>query len=259
MAGSEGRAASTALVTGAAGGLGSEFARQLARAGWTVVLVGRDADRLRETAAELETPAEVLVADLAEAAGLDRVHERLADSAAPVDLLVNNAGTLGHIAPLADQPVQSQAHLIDVDLRAVVRLCGAVLPGMVVRRRGGILNVSSIMAFLPAPQAATYGAAKSFVNSFTESLHCEVRRFGVHVTALCPGSVRTGLHRSSGRRGGRLGPYLEPDRVVREGLAAVRAGRLLCVPGTSYRVTAAMSRLAPRALVRGWVHRRFGD
>jgi short-subunit dehydrogenase len=248
----------TALVTGAAGGLGAEFARQLARDGWTVVLVGRDADRLRATSAELDTTAEVMVADLAEQAGLERVHERLADPTAPVDLLVNNAGTLGRVAPLADQAVQSQAHLIDVDLRAVVRLCGAVLPGMVARRRGGILNVSSVMAFLPAPQAATYGAAKSFVNSFSESLHCEVRPFGVHVTALCPGSVRTGLHRSSGRQGGRLGPYLEPDRVVREGLAAVRAGRLLCVPGASYRVTVAMSRLAPRALVRGWVHRRFG-
>jgi short-subunit dehydrogenase len=225
------------------------------------VLVGRQPDRLASLAdavsADGSPGVETLVADLAEPVGLIRVEARCADRAAPIDLLVNNAGLLGRIAALADQPSDSLDELLDVDIRTVLRLCRAVLPVMLARGSGQILNVSSVMAFLPAPQGATYAAAKAFVNSFSESVHCETRRRGVHVTAVCPGSVRTDLHRTSGRRGGRLGPFLRPDDVVRAGLAAVTAGRPICVPGPTYPRVALLSRLAPRSMVRAFVLRRF--
>jgi len=252
----------TALVTGASGGIGEAFAVELAARGYRLVLVSRGTDRLDELAGRLRqrhgTDVEVLGADLAHPVDLDRVERRITTGPAPVDLLVNNAGALGRIAPLVDQAIADQEHLISLDVVAVVRLCRAALPAMVSRGRGGVLNVSSVMGFLPAPQGATYSAAKAFVTSFSESLHCEVRPYGVTVTAVCPGSVRTNLHRDSGRRGGRLGGFLEPERIVRDGLAALAAGRPLCVPGAEYRAKLKLAGVLPRALVRRYVLRRFG-
>jgi uncharacterized protein len=254
--------ARTAVVTGASGGIGEAFAVELAARGYRLVLVARSGDALDALAARLRAvhpvDVSVLSADLTEPSDLGRVEQRLADPAAPVDLLVNNAGALGRLAPLVDQAVTDQERLIRLDVVAVLRLCRAALRGMVGRGAGGVLNVSSVMGFVPAPQGATYSAAKAFVTAFSESLNCEVRPHGVTVTALCPGSVRTGLHRDSGRRGGRLGGFLEPGRVVRDGLAALEAGRPLCVPGAGYRVKVRLAALLPRPMVTGYVLRRFG-
>jgi uncharacterized protein len=254
--------APTAMVTGATGGLGAAFARQLATRRYGLVLVARTPEHLDKLARDVTRlgadSVQTLTADLTDPADLEKVAARAAEPESPIGLLVNNAGALGRIAPLADQDPAGQDHLVDLDVRSVVRLCRAVLPGMVERRTGRIINVSSVMAFLPAPQGAVYAAAKAFVTSLSESLHCEVDRYGVHVTALCPGSVRSNLHRSSGRGGGRLGPFLDPDAVVRAGLDAVAAGQTLCVPGPAYRRLHLMSRFAPRKTLRRNVLRRFG-
>ncbi|MFJ9584822.1 SDR family NAD(P)-dependent oxidoreductase [Streptomyces acidicola] len=251
-----------ALVTGASSGLGEVFARELAASGCDLVLVARSADRLNDLADRLRTRygrlVEVLPADLTRPGELAAVERRLAQEEAPTDLLVNNAGVLGRIAPLAQQDLQGPQELIDLDVRAVVRLTRAAVAAMGGRGEGGVLNVSSMMGFLPAPRGAVYGGAKAFVTSFSESVHCESAHLGVHVTALCPGSVRTGLHHSSGSRGGgRLGRFLEPEAVVRDGLAAVAAGRPVCVPGADYRLKAKLSGALPRAWVRRAVLRRW--
>ncbi|MFA1548295.1 SDR family NAD(P)-dependent oxidoreductase [Actinomadura chokoriensis] len=254
----------SAVVTGASGGIGAAFARRLAAEGGAVVLVARDVSRLGALAAELErdhgTDVELLPADLAGPAGLERVAARLADPDRPVDLLVNGAGVLGGIGPLARRDPAELAQGLALNTGALVRLTRAALPGMLERGRGGVVNVSSVMGFLPAPGGAPYAAAKAFATSFSESVHGEVCWNGVHVTALCPGSTGgTRLHRSAGHReSGRLGRLLDVDDVAREALDAVAAGRPVCVPGLDYRWRVAMSQMLPRRLVRARYYRRWG-
>ncbi len=193
----------SALVTGASSGIGASCARLLAAAGTELVLVARRLDRLTEVAARLSAEhkvnVEVLAADLAEPRARAPVEARLADRARPVELLVNNAG-FGTSGPFAGQPVRSAESQIQLNVVALTRLAHAALPGMLERGHGGILNVSSMAGFLLAPGSATYSATKAFVTSFSESLHAEVRKRGVHVTALCPGFTRTGV--PCGERGG---------------------------------------------------------
>ncbi|GGV39926.1 dehydrogenase [Actinomadura cremea] len=243
----------TALITGASGGLGAAFARSLAADGVAPVLVARRADALAALADQLRAAhgvaAETLPADLADPAGLAAVEARLTDPERPVDLLVNCAGIVGGIGPLPHQDPAALDALVALNVTAALRLTRAAVGPMAARGRGGVLNVASTGAFAPAPGGAAYGASKAFLVAFSESVHGEVTWLGVHVTALCPGAVRTGVHDASGHKGKRIGRVLEADAVVREGLAAVAAGRPVHVPGLDYRARARLARLAP-ALVR---------
>lgn len=256
-----------ALVTGASSGVGEAFARQLAAGGCGLILVARRAKQLADLADQLRvahgTEVEVLGADLTAPEELRQVEQRLADPTRPVDLLVNNAGVFGSIGYLADQAADAEAHKIELNTVAIVRLTRAVLPGMLERRRGGIVNVSSIAAFVPTPRAATYGATKAFITSFSESLNGETRLHGVTVTALCPGPMKTTIHdadpdRPTARTPARLGT-LTPADVAAAGLAAVSAGRPACVPGRRWKVIAAASRTLPRPVVRRAFYRLWGS
>jgi len=231
----------TALVTGASSGIGEAMARSLARRGTELVLVARRADLLERLAGELPVPATVLPADLTDPAQLATVEERL--RAEPVDLLVNNAG-YGAFGPVAEIPVDDQVAEISLNVTALVRLSHAALPGMLERRRGGILNVGSMAGFTPAPGSAVYGATKAFVGAFTESLHAETRGTGVHVTALCPGFTRTQDTTE------RELIWLRRDDVARAGLDAVAAGRALCVPGPQYKAALPLLKAVPRPVLR---------
>lgn len=257
---------SQALVTGASSGVGEAFAALLAAGGCGLVLVARKTDQLTDLAEGLRTrhgvTVEVLQADLTLPDQLSAIEQRLADPARPIDLLVNSAGVLGRIGGLADQPVDAEVHKIDLNAAAAVRLTRAALPGMLERGHGSIINVSSVMAFVPTPHAATYSATKAFLASFSESLHGETRRRGVHVTALCPGSVRTGLHdadpgRPRARTAARFG-VLDPETVARAGLDAAQAGRPIVVPGRRWAIVVGLSRLLPRALVRKAFYKLWG-
>ncbi|SEF79592.1 hypothetical protein SAMN04489712_10271 [Thermomonospora echinospora] len=242
----------TALVTGASSGIGEAFAALLAARGTDLVLVARRddlLDRLAETLARRHRVAvRVLAADLTDPDGLARVAEALRRE--PVDLLVNNAG-YGAFGAFAEIPLEDQFRQIDLNVRAVVRLAHAALPGMLERGRGGVLNVASMSAFTPSPGSATYAATKAYVTSFSESLHAEVQGKGVHVTALCPGFTRTDET---------AGPnliWLRRADVARAGLEAVAAGRALCVPGNQYKMVLPALRLAPRSLLRVAVNRAW--
>jgi uncharacterized protein len=254
-----------AVVTGASGGIGSAFARELAAGGADLLLVARRADRLERLAAEISDRygvyAEILTADLGESSGLAEVADRITSQAGLFDLLVNSAGTLGRIAPLAQQNAADIDRSLALNTRSMVRLSHAALPGMLRHQRGGIINVSSVMAFLPSPGGATYSAAKAFVTSFSESVHGEVKDGGVHVTAVCPGSTAgTALHHSAGHReSGRLGRLLDAGDVARAALVAVAAGHPVCVPGADYQWRVSMSRVLPRGLVRARYYRRWGS
>ncbi|RRR45505.1 SDR family NAD(P)-dependent oxidoreductase, partial [Mycolicibacter terrae] len=220
-----------AIVTGASSGIGAAVARELARRGHQLVLVARSADRLHALAAELSPrPVHVLPADLSRRTERAALPGRIAHLGLVPDVLVNNAG-LAVVGLAANTEPERQLGLVEVDVAAVVDLCTRFLPGMVERGRGAVLNVSSVAAFGPLPGQATYGAAKAFVASYTESLRSELRGTGVTVTALCPGPVDTGLDVAAGFREGERKQVLPAvmwksvDTVAQAAVEGLAAGR----------------------------------
>ena len=242
---------SRALVTGASSGIGETFARRLAERGTALVLVARREDRLKALAGELPVPTEVLAADLGDPDDLRRVEARVAATADPVDLLVNNAG-FGTTGPFATLPVEREEEEIRVNVLAVVRLTRAALPGMVERKQGGVVNVSSLAAFQPDPGNATYGATKAFVLSFSEALAEELRTTGVTVQALCPGYTRTEFQTTAEYETSRIpkAVWQRPDQVVDASLDALDRGKAVCVPGAHNKVAAVGSGFLPRVVRR---------
>jgi short-subunit dehydrogenase len=247
-----------ALVTGASAGLGASFARQLAAAGYDLVLVARRRRPMDALAAELSashgTGTEVVAADLADRGQLSTVAERIA--AGDLDTVVNNAG-FGFYGPVASHRLDQELGMVDVDVAAVVALSHAAVQVMAPRRSGRLLNVASVAGFAPTPHSAAYSAAKSFVLFYTEALHDEVAASGVHVTVLCPGFTRTDFQSAAGITGHGVPGFAwaEPDEVVAAGLAALERNQAVCVPGTLNKLAAASPRLAPRPLVRALARR----
>lgn len=242
----------TALVTGATAGIGHEFARQLAGRGHDLVLVARDAERLTDVAAELESAygvaVEILPADLTDREQLARVERRVADPEAPVELLVNNAG-FGLRQRFLDNDVEDEQAMLDVLVTAVLRLSHAALGAMSERGHGGLINVSSVAAFLPR---GTYSAAKAWVNSFGEWAAGEYRDRGITVTTLCPGFTRTEFH-SRMQVSQDSAPdfmWLDADVLVRRALADFDRGRVLSVPGAQYRTITTLSRAVPNRVLQ---------
>ena len=243
-----------ALVTGASTGLGAVFATALARQQYDLTIVARSRERLEALAERLRhsdgIAVEVMVADLTQSMALRAVEERAAGDDA-LALLVNNAGfgTSGPFARL--DPDQEEAEIC-LNVLALMRLTRAVLPGMIARGHGAIINVSSVAAFLPGPYDATYGATKAFVNSFTEALHEELHGTGVQVQTLCPGFTHTEFQQRAGIDVSQIPTFawMTPEAVVEASLAALRRGQVICVPGLLYRFLALLIGAAPRGLVR---------
>lgn len=241
----------TALITGATAGIGAEFARRLALRGHDLVLVSRDEQRLTDQAARLSSygvTVDVLPADLADRTALAAVEDR----ARSVDLLVNNAG-FGVRKPLRAGDLEAEERMLDVLVRAVLRLTGVAVPAMVARGHGAVVNVSSVAGWLPR---GTYPAAKAWVTAFTEGVAAELAGTGVRAMALCPGYTRTEFHQRMGLN--RPGPdwaWLSAERVVDVGLRDLDRGRIVSVPGSRYKVAAGLLRHLPRPLVRRVVAR----
>lgn len=233
----------TALITGGSSGIGAEFARQLAARGHDLILVARNGERLQELAASLNgkhgVRVETLMADLADEADVARVEERITGTAAP-DLLVNNAG-FGVVGPFAGSDLAFELAMVDVHVIASMRLARAVLPAMLARGAGGIINVASIAGFMSLPGNATYCATKGCLITFSRVVAAEVRRRGVKVQALCPGFTVTSFHDRPGLAGvdrDRI-PHLlwcAPRSVVKASLRALDRGQIVCVPGLIYKL-----------------------
>lgn len=241
-----------ALVTGSTSGLGLEFAWQLAGTGHDLVLVSRDEARMRAVAAQItdahDVQIEVLPADLTDRARLEKVALRLTDPVAPIDLLVNNAG-YGLRGGFLEVGIEDHEKQMDTLMRAVLVLSHAAARTMVQRRRGAIINVSSLAGYTAA---GPYAASKSWVTVFTESLAVELKDTGVTATALLPGFVQTEFHeRAAISMDGlpRVG-WLKAPFVVEQGLKDAAKGQVLSIPSITYRTAGEVSRIAPRRLMR---------
>jgi short-subunit dehydrogenase len=244
----------TAVITGATAGIGAAFVEPLRGRGYDLVVVARDGDRLRR-----QVPgAEVIAADLATDSGCALVERRLSEG---VDLLVNNAGR-GLGAPFDESSLDDQLAMLDLNVRAVLRLTHAALPPMLARGAGAILNISSVAGFSAGVRGATYSASKAWVTNFSESLDLQYRRRGVRCVAVCPGFTRTEFHdRAEMDMSGvpeRL--WLTADQVVHEALRDLDRGRSVSVAGPQYKAIVAGTRLLPtgvRRQVTALVRRRL--
>ena len=253
-------AAETALITGASSGIGWELARLFAADKSNLVLVARSRDKLEQLAAELRQQHSVtvlvLAKDLAEPTAPQAIFDELTAQGTTVDVVVNNAG-FGLLGAVADLPLQRQLDMIQVNIAALTHLTRLFLPGMIERRRGGILNVGSTAGFQPGPRMAVYYATKAYVLSFTEALAEELVGTDIKVTCLAPGPTVTGFGVASGMDKSlvfRLGT-MGADVVARAGYRGFRRGKVIVVPGLRNKLTAFSVRLGPRSFVRKLVKR----
>lgn len=246
-------AMTTALITGSTAGIGAAFARRLAADGHNLVLVARDTKRLREQATELHDrhgiEAEVLTADLSEDAGIEAVAARLGDRKNPVDLLVNNAG-FGNKGRYLDVSMADELTMLKVHCEAVLRLTSAAAEAMRERRRGGVVNVASVAAFLPR---GTYGASKAWVVQFTQGAAKDLAGSGVRLMALCPGFVRTEFHERAGMGTDNIPGWmwLDADKLVAEALQDLARGKTVSIPDPRYKALMGVVKVTPRGLLSG--------
>ncbi|MEZ5245798.1 MAG: SDR family oxidoreductase [Acidimicrobiales bacterium] len=240
-----------ALVTGASSGIGAAIARQLATDGTRLVVVARDRNRLEALAAEAGVDTEVLVADLSDPADVAMVAARLGATDEPIDLLVNNAG-LGFTGRFAELDPARERGVVAVNVVALHELSHAAAVAMSAAGTGGILNIASVAGYLPSASGATYAATKAFVNSFSESLHQDLRDTGVVVTVACPGYTRTEFHARADIDQREIPKFLwqDAETVAADALAAVAAGKARVVPGVLNKVAVGLLKAAPLRLLR---------
>ena len=246
----------TCVVTGASSGIGAELARQLAARGHGVTLVARRADKLREVADEIAdrgVRVEVVAADVSVEADRAALLRDVAERGLLVDVLVNNAG-VGTSGPACQADPERERALVRTNVEAVVDLCTQVLPGMVNRGQGAVLNVASTAAFQPLPGQAAYGGSKAFVLSYSEAMRGELRGTGVTVTALCPGPVETGFGQAAGISDEEAHAlpgfmWVSAADVARDALDGLDHDRAVVIPGAANRVGALAARYAPRRLL----------
>ncbi len=238
------------LITGASAGLGVEFARQLSARGEQLVLVARRKDRLEALTRELGN-ARAVALDLALPDATEQLMADLATSGETPATLINNAG-FGTFGKFATADPKKLRAMIDLNIGTLTDLCRAVVPPMIERRRGAILNVASTAAFQAGPGMAVYFATKAYVLSLSEALHEELKAHGIAVTCLCPGPTSTEFGAVAGFAGKGMFDKIAMDagRVVEIGLKALDKNRAVVVAGALNKTGVALTRLAPRALTR---------
>ena len=250
----------TILITGASSGIGRELAVALAGRARVLVLLARRTTLLVELATELRGRCPglelvVLQADLSDEADVDRVAGEVRQRVGPVDVLVNNAG-VGDEALFDRAEWRRTRQVLRTNVLAVAQLTQLLVPSMVARGRGGVLNIGSGAGLSVMPAGAAYCASKHFVDGFSEALRADLAGTGVVVTQVCPGPVESGFDAAAGAAGGIAGGppdflKISAARCAKDALAGFERGAALVFPGRSYRIVMAMLPLLPRRLQRG--------
>jgi len=246
------------LITGASAGIGAELAREFAKHGHRLTLVARRRDRLQQLAAELErehrVDVKLVVHDLAKPAGPSAVVKAALADGEAIGILVNNAGVID-VGPFAASATDKIVGLVNLNVRALTELTSLLLPPMVERGFGRVLNVASLAAFQPVPSMAAYAASKAYVLSFSEALAEELRGSGVKVSALCPGMTATDMAteiKAGSAAAAKLPRQLlsDPADVAAQAYRATMNGQAVLVPGLPNQITAAWAQVTPRWLTR---------
>jgi short-subunit dehydrogenase len=246
---------SATLITGASGGIGEALAYEFAKEGGPLVLVARGGEGLARVALQAKergaSRVETVTLDLAKPEAVDDLDSALAALGLQVETLVNNAG-YGAVGAFADIAEEVAIGMVDLNIRALTALCRRFLPGMIARRKGGILNLASTASFVPGPHMAIYYASKAYVRSLSEALSYEAKGSEVTVTALCPGPTTTGFQSRARLEGAwimRAMPVMTAEAVAAIGYRGFRAGKPVVVTGWANRAMVASVRLAPRSVL----------
>jgi len=254
----DGREVGRVLITGASAGIGAELAREFARHGHRLTLVARRKDKLAALAGELDAEyhvdVKVIVQDLARPTGPAAVVRATQDEGDAIGILVNNAGVID-VGPFVGAPVDKLVGMVNLNVRALTELTGLLLPAMVERKFGRILNVASLAAFQPVPGMAAYAASKAYVLALSEALAEELKGSGVSVSALCPGVTDTDMAaeiKAGSSTAAKLPKELisDPRDVAERAYKALMAGQAVLVPGLPNQITAAWAQVTPRWLTR---------
>jgi short-subunit dehydrogenase len=233
----------TAVITGATSGMGAAFARRLAQDGYDLIITGRKKEIIQKVADEItaknKVKVTVVIAEFSNDADIQKVLN-VVKGRDDIEILINNAGQSGYDRHFEDLDVSEHEKLVKVHNIAPMRLISLVLPGMIKRQKGTIINVASIAGFLPVPGCSVYCGVKAFLKLYTQSLHLELRDKGIKVQALCPGFTDTnwGMDYFSTRLKDELGKSkrMAPEKVVDYSLKALKKNKWLCVPGMPYKM-----------------------
>lgn len=247
----EGTNQKTVLITGASNGFGMEFAKLFAKDGYNLVLVARNGDRLRDIGYSLQDEYQlqkvcIVQSDLSRPESPQEIYNELKQKGVRVDVLVNNAGVGVH-GFFHETELDRELDLIQLNISSVVHLTKLFLKDMVARNEGKILNVASIVSFMPSPLMAVYAASKAFVLSFTEALQNELKEKNITITALCPGASDTMFFKTADAENTRAanGALSSPEEVAKDGYAALMKGESRVVSGMLNKVQAGASRILP--------------
>jgi len=242
------------LITGASGGIGYELAKLFARDGHNLLLVSRDGAKLEQVAREIKAAHKVrctiFAGDLSVPGSPDALYEEIKKAPFDIEVLVNNAG-FGSLGPFYQRPLEEQLEMIQLNVTSLAHLTRLVLPEMITRGRGRVVNIASIAAYQPGPFMAVYYATKAFVVSFSEAIANELHGTGVKVTAICPGPTTTGFGKRAGAESSSLfhkGMTMDAPTVARIGYEGMKKNKTVVITGTKNRFLVLVARLAPRRL-----------
>jgi uncharacterized protein len=244
----------TALITGATSGIGAEYARRLAADGYDLIITGRRAEKINALAEELSeahgSEVEVIIIELSDATQVDALIESIKDR--DIQILINNAG-FGTTKFFHQEPLELQEKMISTHILAHTKIVYAILPKMVEKGTGVIINVSSSGAILPSPKTVVYSGTKAYLRAFTECLHYELEGTGVQVQVVCPGLTRTDMHARIGitdEYTNDWGPFqwMSPQEVVACSLRCLAKKKVLCIPGRMTKIQIFMRYILPESL-----------
>ncbi len=257
----------TALITGATSGIGATYAQRLAADGYNLIITGRRKEKIEALADDLShshnCQVDVVIIELSDPVEVDEFVENIKNR--PIDLLINNAG-FASTRFFHREPLKLQEMMVSTHILAHMKITHTLLPEMIKKGSGTIINVSSSGAFLPSPKTATYSGTKAFLRAWTEGLHFELEGTGVQVQVVCPGLTKTDMHVRLGIPDDRIvdwGPFqwISPDEVVECSLRCLKKNKVICIPGRLTRMQVLWRNVIPESLyykTTGYFFRKYG-